>query len=173
MREEQEETRPADEAGATGRAPRERQPADLWVERPDRERPAAKRPPRQRPAPVQVTAARRQAAAGTADRSAAKQPRPSRKPRELPRAWWLMACVEVTLIVIVLGDWLTGLGDPPADCSRAICTTGQGVGLLSLVGAIVIGLGVVVSFFVIAIGAAQRQPAQGRPPRQSRAPKTR
>jgi hypothetical protein len=134
---------------------------------------------RQRPAPRRVTDPdpgrdRKRRTTATAIGGAPERPRPrpesssparpSRPRRELPRAFWLALAAEATFVVILLADWLTGWGDPPAECSRAICTMGQGVGLLSLIGAVVLGLILVVAFFALAVGAAQRQPRQPRTP---------
>ncbi len=120
------------------------------------------RPIARRPAPAGAPAerpvARRPAPQPTAVHTPmATRPstRPDRVPTELPRAWWLLAVVEVTLIIVLLVAWLSGSADPPAGCSRSICSLGQGVAILSLTGALILGGLLVVSMLYIAVGAAQ------------------
>lgn len=118
-------------------------PDDGAPERPVAQRPAAG------PPPVPTRPSERRAAA-----AAASPPSGSRMPREIPRWFWMLLVLWLTMVVLLLIDVLTGWGDTPAGCSNHICTLGQGVGLLSLIGTVVLGLAVGFSFFAIAARAA-------------------
>jgi len=116
-------------------------------ERPVPQRPAPRRPAAERPA------ARRARAASA---PAYEPPEGSQKRSvQLPRWFWLLLVAEMTFVVIVAVDAISGWGDTPEGCFSSVCSLGQGVGIISLIAAIVLGIAVAASFLSIAVGAAQ------------------
>jgi len=116
-------------------------------ERPVPQRPAPRRPAAERPA------ARRARAASA---PAYEPPEGSQKRSiQLPRWFWLLLVAEMTFVLIVAVDAISGWGDTPEGCFSSVCTLGQGVGIISLIAAIVLGIAVAASFLSIAVGAAQ------------------
>jgi len=113
------------------------------------ERPVPRRPAR---APERPAARRARAASAPAY----EPPEGSQKRAiQLPRWFWLLLVAELTFVLIVAVDAISGWGDTPEGCFSSVCTLGQGVGIISLIAAIVLGIAVAASFLSIAVGAAQ------------------
>lgn len=110
-------------------------------------KPVARRPAPQRPAPERPATRR--------ERAASPPPGSQLPSRELPRWFWLLLVVWLTMVVLVVVDAVSGWGDTPEGCFSSVCSLGQGVGIISLVLAVLLGLAVFISFFTFAVGAAQ------------------
>jgi hypothetical protein len=128
--------------------------AKKQVEKPDK--PPVTRPVR-RPTPVRSERVARAAAKSGSGRLAPEPPTGSQKRvmEHLPRWFWLLLVAELTFVVVLFADIITGWGDAPENCSRSVCSLGQGVGIISFVAAVLLGIAVGASFMVLALGAAQ------------------
>jgi len=121
-------------------------------EEPD-ERPVPRRPTR--PAPERPASRRARAASAAAARSVEAPEGSQKRSVQLPRWFWLLLVAEMTFVLIVAVDAISGWGDTPEGCFSSVCSLGQGVGIISLIAAIVLGIAVAASFLSIAVGAAQ------------------
>ena len=120
------------------------------------ERPVPRRPARPAGAPERPASRRARAAASAAAARSVEAPEGSQKRSvQLPRWFWLLLVAEMTFVLIVAVDAISGWGDTPEGCFSSVCTLGQGVGIISLIAAIVLGIAVAASFLSIAVGAAQ------------------
>jgi len=117
------------------------------------ERPVPRRPAR--PARTPERPASRRARAAAAQRSVEPPEGSQKRGVQLPRWFWLLLVAEMTFVLIVAVDAITGWGDTPEGCFSSVCSLGQGVGIISLFAAILLGIVVAASFLSIAVGAAQ------------------
>lgn len=137
--------------------------------KPAARKPVAKRPIAQRPAPERSERLIRAAAKSGGANAAPEPPTGSQKRAvEMPRWFWLVLAAELTFVAIVVVDAVSGWGDTPEGCFSSVCSLGQGVGIISLVAAIVLGIVVVASFMTIAVGAAQGTRRAAREERRRR-----
>jgi len=113
------------------------------------------RPVPRRPARAPERPASRRAREAAAARSVQPPEGSQKRSIQLPRWFWLLLVAELTFVLIVAVDAISGWGDTPEGCFSSVCTLGQGVGIISLIAAIVLGIAVAASFLSIAVGAAQ------------------